>query len=573
MGISFISGLTYRLQKPVILFSVILFGFLVQSRAQDSRLKSMHLAESKILGRGEVIIRFQKPDGLSLDEITEMMSIDNFDGDSITAYANEQEFNHFLLLDIPFRVMAPPSPKIGIRTKITEAAWDWREHYPSYGDYIRLMNQFVTDHPDLCALKEIGTSLEGRKILVLKISDNPEIHEQEPVVLYTSSIHGDEVVGYNLMLRLIDYLLTDYSTGAQAKWLVDNLEIYINPLSNPDGTFHDSDTSVAGAVRFNSNGVDLNRNYPDIRKNSWNIDQIQPDNQKMMAFMSQIRPVLSVNFHGGAEVVNYPWDTWDYVHADDVWFRKLARAYADTAHKYGTTGYMTDLENGITNGYSWYPVFGGRQDYVTRTLHGREVTIELSENKMPDENALDGFWTENRMSLLQYLGSALTGVTGEITDSLTGKPMRAYVSIEGHDFDSSCVVSDAGDGTYYRLTLAGNYNMVYSALGYQSRVMPASVKENELTRLDIRLQPLVALNVYPDPFVDKLHVYIAGEGEDLILELIDLSGKKVYQVKQTVTSAGTQDIPIDKRLAQGVYIARLRYGKLTHSQKIVKTTN
>ena len=73
---------------------------------------------------------------------------------------------------------------------------------------------------------------------------------------------------------------------------------------------------------------------------------------------------------------------------------------------------MTAEDNGITNGYSWYPVYGGRQDYVNYFIHGREVTIELSDDKIPDENKLDNYWKYNYRSLLQYIEQVYTGISG-----------------------------------------------------------------------------------------------------------------------------------------------------------------
>ena len=148
----------------------------------------------------------------------------------------------------------------------------------------------------------------------------------------------------------------------RVKNLVDNLEIWINPLANPDGTYRSGNT-ISSPTRYNANGVDLNRNFPDpLTPNTMSAER----NYDMMKFMRKHRFVISANFHSGAEVVNYPWDRWfSKYHADDSWFYSISRAYADTVHIYSGPAYMNDLDNGVTSGAVWYMVYGGRQDFVT----------------------------------------------------------------------------------------------------------------------------------------------------------------------------------------------------------------
>ena len=56
----------------------------------------------------------------------------------------------------------------------------------------------------------------------------------------------------------------------------------------------------------------------------------------MMKFMREHKFALSANFHSGAEVVNYPWDRWWWLHADNDWFYNISRKYADTVHLYSS---------------------------------------------------------------------------------------------------------------------------------------------------------------------------------------------------------------------------------------------
>lgn len=64
------------------------------------------------------------------------------------------------------------------------------------------------------------------------------------------------------MLRLIDTLLSSYGTDQRLTNLINNLEIWICPDTNPDGTYYGGNNSVSGARRYNYNGYDLNRNFP-----------------------------------------------------------------------------------------------------------------------------------------------------------------------------------------------------------------------------------------------------------------------------------------------------------------------
>ncbi len=323
-------------------------------------------------------------------------------------------------------------------------------------------------------------------MLALRISGSAGSQNDKPAVFLTSSIHGDEPLGYVLLLRLIDTLLSQYGTNAELTALVDNVEIWINPLANPDGTFFVSDSTIYGATRFNSNQVDLNRNFPDpVKGEHPDSYDWQSETVAMMSFMKKMHPVLSANFHGGSEVVNYPWDSFRQLHPDDAWFRLISRQWVDTAHAFSYPGYMTAEEDGITNGFSWYPVYGGRQDYVNYFIRGREVTIELSNDKIPEENNLDNYWNYNYRSMLGFIEQVNTGISGIVRDSVSGLPVKAMISIPGHDKDNSQVYSDSIQGIYFRLLQEGDYVIESSAAGYTTKQIAVKVEKGQLTRANI----------------------------------------------------------------------------------------
>jgi hypothetical protein len=461
----------------------------------------------------ESYIKLRVDDRTELESLTRVVSIDRVDGNEVWAYAWPDQLHRLEELGYSWQELPIPSStskaRMGLLPRAASGDWD---AYPTYAEYLTMMQNLANDFPDLCRLVEIGDSanqVRPHKLLALKITDNPDLEEDEPEVLYTSTMHGDETVGFVLTLRLAHELLDRYDPASNDPYdreittLVNELEIWINPLANPDGTYYASDSDVSGALRNFTNidgspaNVNPNRNFPDPDDGDHpDGNQWWPETVAMMAFAEQHSFVLSANFHGGIEVVNYPWDTWSRLHTDDRWFYALSRAYADRAQAaaasdpYFDNTYMRALDDGVTNGYQWYPVAGGRQDYMTYWRGSRETTIELSTVKNPPAAQLPRFWDYNRGSLLEYMAWALRGVRGVVTDG-QGNPVRATVAVIGHDdpADNPYAVTDPDVGDYHRLLLPGRYHLVYSADGFLSDVATVGVLDGDAVREDIALDP------------------------------------------------------------------------------------
>ncbi len=317
--------------------------------------------------------------------------------------------------------------------------------YPTYPQYVEMLQHFAQSYPEICRVDTFGTTPQGRLLLAMKISDHVEADEAEAAFLYTSSMHGDELLGYPLMLRLIRYLLAGYGNDDEVTDLVDKLAIWINPLANPDGTYYpDDDLSVAGSRRETSDGTDMNREFPDPVAGEMVNDTAgrAQETKAMMAFLQEHNFTMSANIHSGAEVVNYPWDHTYSLHADDDWFRFVSREYADEARAVDPE-YMSLFEDGITNGARWYKISGGRQDYVTYYLEGRELTLELSNDYRLESELLDEYWMKNERSLLNYMAQCKYGIRGRVSDLQSGLPLAALVEIPDHDQYQSAVHSSS----------------------------------------------------------------------------------------------------------------------------------
>ncbi len=451
----------------------------------------LSLAVAPAAQANQYYFKFSIQSPKELDELTKIVSIDNVKDNVVYAYANDTELAKLVASGYSYIVL--PNPIEGANPEMAKSSRDAKawDVYPTYQQYLDMMTQFETNYPTICKVINFGSSVQGRQLLALKISDNVNTAEDEPEVWLTSSMHGDEVTGYVTTLRLADSILTTYATDARIANLVNNLEIYITPLANPDGTYHGGNNTVSGAWRGNANGIDLNRNYWDPADGqhpdgyAWQVETIAN-----MNFMAAHHFAFSVNFHGGAEVVNYPWDTWSRLHPDDTWWQQVSRRFADTVHVYAPSGYLTDLQNGITNGYAWYRVAGGRQDYMTYFMHGREATIEISNTKMPSAGTLPTFWVSLRKSLLNWMNEALYGVRGVVTSATTGLPLAAKVTVMSHDADSSQIYTDPAVGDYHRMIAPGTWTLKFECAAYVPQTISGvNVTNLNTTILNVQLQP------------------------------------------------------------------------------------
>ena len=448
--------------------------------------KSQQELDQLMRQRNEYYFTFTLNGDDDLNAIARTISVDRVDGNVVTAYANNTDFANFQKLGYTVTLQTPPSllEEATMWDGSNRAEYDW-DSYPTYEAYEAMMFQFATDHPDKCEIITLGTLPSGRKVMIAHINNGDG--EGKPKFLYTSTIHGDETTGWIMMLRLIDYLLEN-PEEPEVQTVMNNIDLYICPNSNPDGTYHGGNNTVNGATRENANGIDMNRNYADPHGSPHpDGSPYATETEWFMQFAQDIPFVMGANFHGGAEVMNYPWDNTYTLHADDDWWKMVCHEYADLTHQVNPN-YMSDYNDGITNGAQWYMIGGGRQDYMNGYAQCREVTIECSNSKLPNANQLPTFWNYNKNSLFAYLNQCLYGIHGIVTDANTDQPLNATITIENHDDAFSVVESHLPAGDYHRPLKDGTYEVTYSCRGYYAETATITVADGQAVTQDIQLK-------------------------------------------------------------------------------------
>lgn len=463
----------------LILFLFVTFGL----TAQENQLNRL------MQDRNEYYFTFELNGNDNLPQIAHMISVDRVDGNVVTAYANNKEFAEFQQFGYEITLQTPPSMMFEAEMwdGSNRAEYDW-DAYPTYSAYEAMMFQFATDHPDMCEILDLGTLPSNRKILIAHINNGSGAGK--PKFLYTSTIHGDETTGWMLMLRFIDYLLEN-PTLPECANILENVDLYVGPNTNPDGTYHGGNNTVNGATRYNANGVDMNRNYADPHGSAHpDGNAYAQETEWFMQFAADNLFVMGANYHGGSEVMNYPWDNTYTLHADDAWYQLISHEYADLCHTVSSS-YMTDYNNGITNGAQWYTIGGGRQDYMNGYAQSRELTIECSNTKCPNASQMPSFWNINKNSIFAFVNQVLNGIHGTVVDASSKAPIGgATITLTGHDDQYSTVSTQLPAGDFHRPVKGGTYNVRITKNGYQAYETQVTVADNEAITISAELVAL-----------------------------------------------------------------------------------
>lgn len=291
--------------------------------------------------------------------------------------------------------------------------------------YEAALDNLVARFPGSLRKYAIGSSVLGKRLWVVRASTTPSVTQEKTVkLLYVANIHGDETVGREHMLKLIELIGSCWSgacydsqgVDATMASLVSGLrgraEITIMPVMNPDGSLRSS------PARFNANGIDLNRNFPDVisaRQHGANnlpgpgypwqrwseltdpaVDmtdaRFEPEVAAVIGVLSKRRLeaqdqplpnpfVLGATLHAGSQVVNLPWDDQRSGSESsggsslcanveslfgssppfpaDMYVKGVARELANGNSDLRDDNDDPSFYDGVTYGCEWYPFYDG----------------------------------------------------------------------------------------------------------------------------------------------------------------------------------------------------------------------
>ncbi len=216
--------------------------------------------------------------------------------------------------------------------------------YHTYDETVTELNQIAANHPSITDLTSIGKTYEGRDIWSMKISDNAHMEEDEPEVIIYGMHHSREWASAEVPLYIINFLTGNYSTNTSVQSIVDEREVWIIPIVNPDGRVFDGEDDPAVYADWRKNrvpngdgsiGVDLNRNY-DFMWGGAGSDDIpsgetyrgpeafsENETRAIRDLALQHDFVFSLSYHSYGQIILYPWGNTYNPSPDDALFSAI----------------------------------------------------------------------------------------------------------------------------------------------------------------------------------------------------------------------------------------------------------
>ncbi|MCB0394315.1 MAG: zinc carboxypeptidase [Bdellovibrionales bacterium] len=361
----------------------------------------------------------------------------------------------------------------GFQTQVvgTEASFDAR--YYNSGTVDARLTELEGLYPEIAQKVEIGRTLKDKPIYALKISDDVQTNDpSEPKVLFNSMHHAREVMTTEVVMSIAESLLSGYQVDQKLTDYVDNAEIWLVPMVNPDG--NDLVWSRDRMWRKNARGdygVDINRNYPfrwgDCRgSSSYKYAQdyrgesvaSEPETNVMMNLAKAIMPVTDISFHSFGELVLYSFGC-----QDESTNLPLYVELAELGNSIGRSLPKESSGGTYTTGPIFstiYPADGGDVDWLFKELGVLAMVIEMNrEFQPPYDNTraptiakMKSAWTK---SIERALSSGVRGVIEDynpfVQPDLEARLVGADGSVQSRRIHN--------DGSFHFASNPGSYRL------------------------------------------------------------------------------------------------------------------
>jgi len=459
--------------------------------------------------------------------------------------------------------------------------------YHTFQELSHDLDSIATHYPSITHLDTIGFSTrDSLPIFAMKVSNNPQIEEDEPAILYVACHHAEEILGVELCLYMINDLISKYNIDSTITNWVNNREIWFVPLLNVEGREvvmngidtiwrkNKRDNNNNGVFDLDGDGVDLNRNY-DFYWSGGGSSNPPNEYYRGPAPFSEnetraIRDlalaqhfVFCNSYHsartGLGQVIYYPYQ-WSGGYSPDF---LCIRQIADSMSKL----IINDAGNGHYTALTGMGLEGDERNWFYGVWGTFAYTIEISTTTIQPGWKVDSICQRNMIGAYFLLDRMnYSGITGCIYDSLTNEPLSAEVIINGHyDPNLPPRKSEPNFGRFLRILTPGADNIEISKDGYTAKSFQnVLVTNNALTQMNICLNKIgsdVIKEDYPNritinsnPAKDLVFIHLDNPQNFTALKIYDSNGRLVTKFDNPAGDLVWQGKDkINRKICDGIY--------------------
>lgn len=458
--------------------------------------------------------------------------------------------------------------------------------YPSLSEIHDSMDDVVAAYPDICRKVTIGTSVQGRAIEAVVVSNDVQNEGIEPEMRIQAAIHGDEKTSAMTALNFLQVLTDNYATSSMCAYVVDNTELWVIPVLNPDGYVNNS--------RYNANGIDLNRNcsYMGPGGGGDSTAFSEPETSALRDITMQSWPAVEnfvnpftagLSLHGGAECINTVWNYTEVPLPEDSGL--VHQQAIDYAAAPGIVDYFGGSFWIAFPGASWYATNGDVNDWSYGECGTVDHTIEVHDDKQASD--WPGVANAHYMAMLEIIANSTYGIWGTVTDG-SGNPLDAHLAIgfaDGTDSDPLRFCrTDVTLGDYHKALLPGTYDVTVTADGFVPQTVEnVSLGSEERVEVSFVLYHVGiegpghgtasgTFSVFPNPATGSCSFSLPVTGVGGTVTIYDITGRSiaVHGVSPETDGFSWNLKDADgSSVPSGMYLARFRSGGSQWSARLI----
>ncbi|MDD5719625.1 MAG: M14 family zinc carboxypeptidase [Candidatus Krumholzibacteria bacterium] len=295
----------------------------------------------------------------------------------------------------------------------------------TYTENIAYLDSLRTEYPQLISAKwSLGLTHELRNVWCVRLSGNADIAQPDkPEILLMTMIHAREIMSGDFGLMFADHLCRNYGIDPTVTWLMDNRELYLVSIVNPDGVVYNELTDPNGGGSWRKNrrnngggtyGVDLNRNFPYEWYGSGSSTNpasdtyrgpspgSEPETQAIMNLVDSRQFVTAQDLHTYSNLTLYPWGYTTTPTPDAATFSSMGQIMAQyNGYAVGTPGELLYTVNG--GSFDW---FYGATDSHTKIYAFSNEMGGASDGFWPPFSRRDALFQENLWPMLYLMMAA-----------------------------------------------------------------------------------------------------------------------------------------------------------------------